>query len=299
MNEKPPKRRLKLNVTEPPRRMLQEVVIKPDNGLDDYDKWLVNWYNARQDILANNIRQDNNDIRSVGHFFGRLFAPKKTAIKYAKQDIDKIKNARFNREEYVVNQDGKSQYGMPSIQTASDNSKNKLKRVVADDISDVTPDKLSLEKAIDYFGIINKGLQQGRTIFYKQGINPDIIIHERTHLSGPQQARNAIYGIGSYSSKKKYYNRALKVDKDPYLDSDQEIYSRLNALRYDLQLDPKKVWTIDEIRALTKDKRYDKSQLDLDRYTDEFLLHLFNEVADNNTTKQQNKRHLDLMGDYA
>ena len=300
MNEKPPKRRFKLNVTEPPRRMLQEVVIKPNNELDEYDKWLVNWYNSRQDILANNIRQDGNDIRSVGHFFGRIFAPKNSANKYAKADIEEIQKGRSNRKEYVVNDNNKSVYGIPSIQQASDETKQLLRRAVANNISDVTENELPLSKAIEYFPILMSGttLPKRQTIFYEDKVDPTTIVHERTHLHGPRAAKTAVYGIGRRASRR-YWGRALNVERDRYLDSEEEIYSRLNALRYNLKLDPKKVWTIDEIRALTKDKRYDKNELDLDRYTDEFLLHLFNEVADNNINKQQNKRHLDLIGDYA
>lgn len=296
MNEKPPKRRFKLNVTEPPTRMLQEVVIKP--AVDEQDAWLQYWYGNRQDILANNTIAD--DPHSVGDFFGKIFTPKKNAVKNAKKYLDALKVAQNNKQEYVVSHNPKTNQGIQSIQTAPDEIKQSLINSVAYDIADVTPKDLPLDKAIDYFPLLNRGLTipKDKVIFYKEDVDPAIKVHERTHLYGPRASLKTIYGAGRRKSQR-YIDRALKVERDGYLDSDEEIQARLNSLRYKLQLDPKKVWTIDEIRALTKDKRYNKKDLDLDRYTDEFLLHLFNEVADNNISKQQNKRHLDLIGDYA
>lgn len=297
MNEKPPKRRLKLNVTEPPRRMLQEVVIKPNNELDDYDRWFRYWYSNREDQLAKNARAFENP-HSIGEFFGAIFNGEKTARKQARNYISDLQNLKNNRKEYVISYDKNPIHNITSIQNADDETKEALRRSVASDVG--KPD-LPLDKAIAYFPLMQKGLTQpGRkTIYYRENIEPSTIIHERTHLHGPVASKKAIYHRTAFN--KGFTNKALNegIERDYYLDSREEIYSRLNALRYDLQLDPKKVWTIDEIRALTKDKRYNKKNLDLDRYTDEFLLHLFNEVADNNTSKQQNKRHLDLIGDYA
>ena len=75
----------------------------------------------------------------------------------------------------------------------------------------------------------------------------------------------------------------LKLDKnkynDKYIDDPREIYSRLMELRYANKINPRHKWNKSELNEFKKKaKDFDI----LDRYDDNFLLYLFNEVAQNN-----------------
>ena len=50
--------------------------------------------------------------------------------------------------------------------------------------------------------------------------------------------------------------------------------------RYNNNIDPSKIWTLDDIINLRNDKNKKDSDI-FSRYSDEFILRLFNEVADN------------------
>lgn len=73
--------------------------------------------------------------------------------------------------------------------------------------------------------------------------------------------------------------KGAKVDggSNPYLESPTEIHSRLMQIRHDLNLDPRKNYTIDDVREMknSSGKKYNF----LDRYDDNTILRLLNEVA--------------------
>ena len=117
-------------------------------------------------------------------------------------------------------------------------------------------------------------------IYYNNRILPgaSIQVHETAHAQDPIiQARL----ISAFKPKLQKGQVA-----DEYLDNPEEIYSRVMEFRYSNQLDPKKIYSIEEIKKL-KDfgdggSSWSDSQrpLDLlDRYDDKTLLFLINDLA--------------------
>lgn len=94
------------------------------------------------------------------------------------------------------------------------------------------------------------------------------LLHEQSHASIATPQENRI-------------DQIITNKLDNYLDSPTEIYSRLNQLRKYYNFDPNKLWDKKDIREL---KRKNGPTFDiLDRYSDEELIRLFNEVADNSS----------------
>lgn len=79
--------------------------------------------------------------------------------------------------------------------------------------------------------------------------NKDTKIHEVSHASRPkaQEAK-----IRQLKSDRQFLKDG--VTPNDYLDSDQEIYARLMSLREELKLDPKKRYSISEIRKMIDKK---------------------------------------------
>lgn len=94
------------------------------------------------------------------------------------------------------------------------------------------------------------------------------LLHEQSHASIATPQENRI-------------DQIITNKVDNYLDSPTEIYSRLNQLRKYYNFDPNKLWDKKSIKEL---KRKNGPTFNiLDRYSDEELIRLFNEVADNSS----------------
>lgn len=94
------------------------------------------------------------------------------------------------------------------------------------------------------------------------------MIHELAHSMEAKPQESKISDI----------MKGAKVDggSNPYLESPTEIHSRLMQIRHDLGLDPRKNYTIDDLQELKKNgNKYNI----LDRYDDNTILRLLNEVA--------------------
>lgn len=112
-------------------------------------------------------------------------------------------------------------------------------------------------------------------------------VHELTHsLNANPQLNTIRYSFkGDKLQKGKQYN--------PYKDSADEIYSRLMQFRYLNKLDPKKKYTIDDIKKWRE--RYDDTDI-INRYNDEYLLHLLNNVASTKSSIEKDGRKLAAYG---
>ena len=92
-------------------------------------------------------------------------------------------------------------------------------------------------------------------------------IHEYTHERFPEN-----HG---------YIKQNFKLwTNDPYLDSEDEIRSRLMQLRFDNNFNPSHKFDINEILKLKQDPHIKDHKI-LNRYPVEFIQHLLNDVADN------------------
>lgn len=264
------------------QRQLDPVVVNA-NQYDEHYEWLQNWYKNRRPQLIDNTRYQGryNIFDRVISFFD----PEKVAKKYTDKYLNDLQNLK-PYPEYIVTDRKNISGSRPSIQQASDKTKQVLMQVVNnhapyyDDFNIIVRDFPYMFRGLTVPGF--------KTIFYQPNPDEGTIIHERTHAFGPKASEKSIFDTrGMFNQKffnKSILNDGYDIDQD--LDLPDEIQARLNALRYQLKLDPKKVWNIKEIRELKNDTRYDSSELDLDRYNDDFLLHLFNEVAQNKTSKE-------------
>lgn len=136
-------------------------------------------------------------------------------------------------------------------------------------------------------------------ILLQYGAADDVLIHEKSHalhdfLGNRWEENGRVMqdapfweAIGEVTSDDLYEDENGKYIYDEYLDDVNEIYSRLMQIRYNNNLDPRHHYTIKEIQDLRRKGKLNLPKSDgLERYTDKFIQHLFNEVADgsvNNT----------------
>ena len=114
-----------------------------------------------------------------------------------------------------------------------------------------------------------------RQIIYTQdpynGILKRTLIHERSHAIP--------WFIKDRVRDKRLLNDGVYYDK--YLDNINEIYSRLNEFRFKNNLDPRKTYTEDDIIKWRESGAL--KNFDLDRYDNDSVYNLINNVASNNT----------------
>ena len=115
-----------------------------------------------------------------------------------------------------------------------------------------------------------------RQIIYTQdpynGILKRTLIHERSHAIP--------WFIKDRVRDKRLLNDG--VDYDKYLDNINEIYSRLNEFRFKNNLDPRKTYTEDDIIKWRESGAL--KNFDLDRYDNDSVYNLINNVASNNVS---------------
>lgn len=119
----------------------------------------------------------------------------------------------------------------------------------------------------------------GRRIFLTDG-STSTAIHEWTHSSLPDAQEKVIKKYQDNFGDTVYDNKTIVPDE--YLDNPQEIYARLMQLRYSINADPNHKFTKEEIQNYNKENTYNL----LNRYSDDFLLYLFNNVAQAPTKKK-------------
>lgn len=108
-----------------------------------------------------------------------------------------------------------------------------------------------------------------------------MIIHERTHSLYPTPQEESIRQLNI-----KTKNNYSKNVNNSYYDDPSEIYARLMEFRYANKLDPNKTYTIEDIKNFKEDPDIHDFEL-LDRYSEEDVLKLLNEIA-YNTNKSIN-----------
>ena len=254
------------------------------------DEWLEDWYKNRKDIIKQNIKNynralDNNILYAsfVEPIYKRI-APNKYQEKYVNKLLNEIPVALKNTPEYIVS-NYENYQNIPNINTAPKKIKNAVKQYAIQRWGNQI-DKNATDEQLYEDGLVGLGgfhLNNPNVIVYSDFVNPNTRTHEKTHslqtLTSFKSILDNVYSK-EYYKRGKFIKSPLKeeFEHDSYLDKDVEIQSRLNSLRYYNNLNPKKKYTIKEIRSIINK---DDDKFDLNRYNDEFLLHLFNEVADN------------------
>lgn len=130
-------------------------------------------------------------------------------------------------------------------------------------------DPLTGEARVGYFNAARNSGWIGNEYYTR----PTLDIHEKAHASKATPQMKVIQEIlgDSYTDK--------------YWDDPDEVYSRLMEIRKAYDLDPLKIYNKDDIKDLKK-RGFQNNFLD--RYDDNTLIRLFNDVADNNSTDYTN-----------
>lgn len=125
-------------------------------------------------------------------------------------------------------------------------------------------DPLTGEARAGYFNVARNSGWIGNEYYTR----PTLDIHEKAHASRAIPQMGVIQEIlgDSYTDK--------------YWDDPDEVYSRLMEIRKAYDLDPLKIYNKDDIKDLKK-RGFQNNFLD--RYDDNTLIRLFNDVADNNS----------------
>lgn len=152
-------------------------------------------------------------------------------------------------------------------------------------IENVIPDKAMEEFSIQEIG--QPGIQafntgDGRTVISETSYNkPELRVHELIH--GPDQEwRIPEMYVGELMDTTEPQAMFLKTTQPDYQyhDHPREMYARLMQFRNKAGLDPKKIYTIEDVKNWRNSGKYDDEFL-FNRYTDEFILQLLNDVAYN------------------
>ena len=123
-----------------------------------------------------------------------------------------------------------------------------------------------------YLPYLKKIVYDHSNHYYREGYRT----HERTHSALPNPQEKAIKYIMQGTNGK--YN-------DSYYDDPKEIYARMMDFRKTNNLDPNKKYTADELKSIDKAvprTRFEPVDFKLtDRYDDNTLERLFNDIAQN------------------
>ena len=218
--------------------------------------WMVNWINNRQDVLKENIR-DTKD-------FPALYSDKRLS-REAFEEAQKQSRRVLSVKQY--------NYGNgPQFQTVPEDLYERAKFDILTSKGTYVP----LEHSIVY----NRYNNPGRTTQ----------THELTHAMGAGPQLDAI--LWHEKGPSNHLREGIK--RSPYLDSYKEVYPRLMELRRALNLDPKKRdYTTKDLEEMRN--KVGNTNL-LDRYTDDYLLYLFNNVASTKSSVETDGRKLAAYG---
>lgn len=229
--------------------------------------WISSWLDARKEILGKNSRED--------------FVSDKSDTEIGIGEYEKQMNQlnSIDRINYDVN-------GLPV-----DESKREFLRATVRDYAgkNIEDDKLLNDELKKMFeGFVSSSDSDDRFLYYPNHPTENIRTHENTHALA---YRDAVYGPSTAQSRRiadrMNTGESLMegVEYDDYIDDANEIYSRLMEFRRENNLDPKKKYTKDDIKSFRekyKNKNDDNDSYGvIDRYNDDFLLFLLNDIAYN------------------
>lgn len=230
---------------------------------DDQDAiiWLTSWLNNRRQQLFNNVidypysttkyykpnNKKRGDIRDDGFDYG--------VISLNRNPLHWLKGNNPNR--MITNK---------AFYTQIENAASAPQHIIYPNNKSSNFESRGMYVEPNYYD------NTGHYIVYPGTPDNGTNIHERTHAmhADPQE-----YIINKYLDKNKYNHK--------YLDKKQEIYGRLMQYRYNNNLKPTDV--ID--KKYLKEHEKELEDLNLRRYDDDFLMFLFNDVAQNNKSKER------------
>ena len=242
--------------------------------------WLKNWLKEREKAEMLNGGEDAEDVQ-------------KALEKLDNMNVFIFKNGNdavikgLESGKLHLTQDFIDEYGNGNLAEAlqyvkdefSDDEDDDSKGFIAFNMSD------AIEEPAIFINIDNLRTHEERL---KTSIVKTVIIHEATHA------------INLEDSELKCQVTKLNenVENEGYWDSDEEVYARIMQMRQELNLDPAKLYTLDEVKEMrqkcVKSREYVADETDnekridwriFEKYTDEQILFFLNETSDNG--KQQ------------
>ena len=228
----------------------------PKDPYNSRDGWFRYWYENRPYQVMDAINWQLDGTKSIE--------------KARKAIYDAINS--YNETYIPTTINGKAYSGkMPSGVTNYWNRDNGLSRYVIGTSHYGYSDNPERDFVNNSYGLNDPEFRQ---IIYTQdpynGILKRTLIHERSHAIP--------WFIKDRVRDKRLLNDG--VDYDKYLDNINEIYSRLNEFRFKNNLDPRKTYTEDDIIKWRESGAL--KNFDLDRYDNDSVYNLINNVASNN-----------------
>lgn len=226
--------------------------------------WINNWLSNRTDILGRNVVDSRLDK------FGDFFRSYESIGDRERKSQSSYRSA-FKNYTYGSTIDGIPEYVLNAF-NAGYLDKDKI-------------DDYSLSLLYRLQGSRGATAPSIGSIFYPEYPGMNTRIHENSHAGENRKLFSRFNPQTYVISERKDDGYLLDgIDYDQYGDSSTEIYARLNEFRYLNNIDPKKKYTKEDVLNMRKNKDIKDRDL-LNRYNDDFILFLLNDVAMNDNTK--------------
>lgn len=272
----------------------------------EVNDWMIDWLNKRSHILYNNkIEYEGNTTpikMSEYRKLKKLPWEENLGIEVANEQLQNMLNTKEYRFDY--GKPTKIHFGEFNVDDYS--SPWYFNYPYPKDINKLRENALLInEGAITfqkkYGSDSNRIIYNNMAFPYDLQGGPDtpyypkgVITHEKAHTLVNYDGKVNKPQEGAIKNRNPEGNLLEGIEKNKYLESPSEIYSRLMDFRFRNKLDPQKRYTIEDVRKFRKDA-YDTELLE--RYSDEFILQLLNEVADTRTNSNNINKPL-LKANY-
>ena len=274
----------------------RQYVKNPTESKTGFYNW---WFYGRQKQLENAALRYRKHLVDMPSFLIRNSKIKENAKEIRDNYINSIKNY----DEFIIPFNGIEDpiyKGFENARVSDVGKKRALQHQNA--IEDFIGKELTTDanKALSMLTVGASGitLPGYNTIYYPElslykNIDNSTIIHERNHAGdyGDSRMVDMIfyddvdeYGKKFHVGKKQQPYLLDGVKKSKYYDDAKEIKSRLMEFRYNNNLNPTHTYTIDEIKEMRNNKDTKDEEL-FNRYNDEFIYHLLNDIAYNDKKK--------------
>lgn len=249
------------------------------SNITAYKDWLDKWLRSREDVFTQNYNEAHPYKKYIPgsanyELNKQLRNMRSVQVYYGKKGYDEIQNKYKPQGGYVNTKDSYEKAKFNGT-TAFQNSKHnylyftKARNMLKSAIHELTH-SLSPNSAMDYTQ------------------SPQDIAISKILLDDPYFKKHKEQVLGQYHTKDKNGNETYRYTPD-------EVYARLMQVRHDFNMDPKHVWTKDEVHKQRNKwiSKYNYYQFDPKYISDEVLTRLLNEVAYNNEVPQNLNNNLE------
>lgn len=279
-----------------------------DEGKHPNSKWHDWWLSNRLPQLFNNMKVSGDKTSQFYSYMASLPGGERhTFICRAMAEAEKIRQIanlqkhreyNFNADDFIENED-LLEVGLLGYASIASNKEQPIWKILPEECESLVnfygyydndsysllkklgrlPIALRAEIACDSFSLLYGGYKIINDFVIKYSTQKNNILptnttstHERTHGLDAKPQEAAIENIISADTN-------IKDNRDKYLDKPGEIYARMMELRHYLKLNPLMPVSMPMIVQWRKNLILQK--FSLDRYTNQTLYRLFNEIAQN------------------